>query len=130
MIRLKGFFQHRQVSYWLPVYLYAGLIFLLSSFPLPASPVKVSQIDKIAHFFEYAILALLIYRACVTSPQRRLYQGRVDISVIISVLYAFSDEFHQYFVPQREMDLYDFLMDTLGVCVAILLVSWLQRHRR
>ena len=117
------------IKYWLPALLYAGLIFIGSSIPLPTAPVKVPQIDKVAHFFEYALLALLIYRACLASPQASLYKNRTSISVLTSVLYAFSDEFHQFFVPMRQMDFFDFLADSIGACCAIAIVSLIVKRR-
>lgn len=142
------------IKYWLPVLLYAGLIFVISSIPLPEAPIDIPyfDVDKIAHFFEYAILALLIYRACVNpvrsnpdtecrdadyqrrtsngvnSPRGWLFQNRISISIIGSMIYAFSDELHQYFVPMRQMSLYDFLADALGACCAIIVVSLVTKH--
>ncbi|MEK7449793.1 MAG: VanZ family protein [Planctomycetota bacterium] len=142
-----------QIKYWLPVYLYAGLIFYLSGISLPTVPVKMPAIDKIAHFFEYAILGLLIYRACLSGRQSGLggqldcpvwsgtplslrwtaghlnswltswlYRKRIFFSIFLSVLYAFSDELHQFFVPNRMMSEWDFLADALGAITAIVVI--------
>lgn len=116
------------IKYWFPVLLYAGLIFVSSSIRFPEAPVQVPHFDKIIHFFEYAILALLIYRACVNSPRASLYKNRISISVLGAVPYALLDELHQYFVPMREMSLFDFLADALGACCAIILVSLVAKH--
>lgn len=51
---------------WLPVALWCGLIFFLSSIPdlrIPALGVWDFIFRKIAHFIEYAALTILIYRA-------------------------------------------------------------------
>lgn len=116
------------IKYWLPVLLYAGLIFAGSSIQFPKAPVGIPGFDKIIHFFEYAILALLVYRACVNSPRPGLLQNRISISIIGSMIYAFSDELHQHFVPMRQMSLYDFLADALGACCAIIVVSLITRY--
>jgi VanZ family protein len=39
------------------------------------------------------------------------------MTVIISVLYAASDELHQLFVPGRMCDLNDFIVDSIGVII-------------
>jgi len=39
----------------------------------------------------------------------------------IGCLYAFSDEFHQSFVPGRTSEIGDIIADCLGICMAVLL---------
>jgi len=102
---------------------YAGLIFLVSSFqipPLPASP--AISADKIAHFFEYAILGYFLYRACADSGGWLRARAPV-ISVLVAVIYAFSDEWHQLFVPGRQMSEWDFLFDSLGGIAVVLAMT-------
>lgn len=77
-------------------------------------------IRKGAHFFEYFILSLLLYNYF------RGFMGGKKLfifPVLISFLYACSDEFHQTFVPGRAGMIMDVLIDTTGAIVAILLVS-------
>jgi len=54
--------------------------------------------------------------------------------IAFSVLYAFLDEFHQYFVPYRYFDFYDIVFDTLGIILGyfafILLGLVKERFRR
>lgn len=86
---------------------------------------NVSQdfIRTCAHFLEYAGLAVLIFNA--------LYQtfgfSRPVLSVVISAVYAASDEIHQLFVEGRAFQLSDIAIDTLGaasgVIVLILLIK-------
>ena len=118
--------------YWLPVLIYAGLIFLLSSFSLRAVPKEITHFDYLIHFIEYAILSLLIYRACIHTPAKSFSQHAVFLSIIISVLYGLSDEFHQSFVPDRVISLSDFIFDSLGSLVAASLAGrfWKPRSDR
>jgi VanZ family protein len=46
--------------------------------------------------------------------------GQVWLVVILVVLYGLLDEFHQYFVPGRTVDIYDALADAAGA----LLGAW------
>ena len=50
---------------------------------------------------------------------------RACISLIIGVLYAFSDEIHQMFVADRYSSIYDVMIDGSGVLfgIAILILS-------
>ena len=42
------------------------------------------------------------------------------LSFLFSVIYAFSDEFHQTFVPGRDGNIVDVLIDSSGALVGIL----------
>ncbi|MCK4649117.1 VanZ family protein [bacterium] len=108
--------------YWVPVILYAGLIFTVSSFPLPPPKVEIPFIDKLIHLIEYGILGFLFYRALRVS---RLAKQVFILAIIFSVLYALSDEIHQYFVPGRKFDFWDLAADSLG----IVLVARYLKHK-
>ena len=59
-----GTFVSSGIKRWVPLIVWVGLIFVLSSIP-NINPDKVdlpSWSDKIAHFVEYMIFALLYYR--------------------------------------------------------------------
>ena len=45
------------------------------------------------------------------------------LSFLFSVIYALSDEFHQTFVPGRDGNIVDVLIDSSGALVGILLSS-------
>ncbi|PYK74707.1 MAG: hypothetical protein DME42_04150 [Verrucomicrobia bacterium] len=69
------------------------------------SPLTLVRVEfflrKAAHVSEYAVLAVLLYRAFVHT----VFQSRRALSAGIVLLscaaYAASDEFHQSFVPSR-----------------------------
>lgn len=80
---------------WLPVFLWALLIFYLSSQPQKhASDFFLLDfiIKKSAHVGEYAVLYFLVFRAT---------QKKWLTSLLIVLSYAISDEIHQAFVPGR-----------------------------
>ena len=66
-------------------------------------------IRKGAHFSEYAVLAMLIANALRSCGKLRWF-----LPVVISALYAVTDEIHQYFVPGRACRLLDMGIDTCG----------------
>lgn len=103
------------VKYWLPVYLYAGLIFFYSSlsFPPLLAP-KILHADKLLHLVEYAILGYLIARAARNSSSLRLSRQFRIFAVLLGLLYGLTDEFHQYFVPGRKVEILDLLADGTG----------------
>lgn len=71
-------------------------------------------VRKLAHATEYAILALLWFGALGSKPQ----------AVVITFLYACTDEFHQLFVPGRAGLFTDVLIDTSGA-LAAMIIAWL-----
>lgn len=85
-------------------------------------------VRKAAHFTEYAILALLAARAFSASAHERLRRRWFAVALLLIVLYAFSDEFHQSFVSSRTASVYDSFIDISGGVAA--LVLYLRRQAR
>lgn len=77
-------------------------------------------IRKTAHMTEYAILFLLSYLAMVkiSMSQSRFYNR--SIAVLISLLYACSDEMHQLLVPGRSGRMIDVGIDMAGVLIVLI----------
>lgn len=75
-------------------------------------------VRKAAHFTAYLILGILISIAFSTSIKNRKIQVKI---MIICILYASSDEFHQLFVPGRGSSVIDVMIDTSGALIGILL---------
>ena len=78
-------------------------------------------IRKAAHMTEYAILFLLSYLAMVkiSMSQSRFYNR--SIAVLISLLYACSDEMHQLLVPGRSGRMIDDMAGVLIVLICMIL---------
>ena len=102
------------LRFWLPVYLYAGIIFIYSSQSSPALVPKILYGDKLLHLIEYAILAYLIARAAKNSPSLKLRAHFRILAIGLAFLYGLSDELHQYFVPGREAEILDVLTNGVG----------------
>jgi VanZ family protein len=112
--------------YWLPVALYAGTIFYLSSQSHPEEQLpsilleKVS--DKVLHAVEYAGLGVLCYRAFRWGASRQVASHALLFAIVAASLYGMTDEAHQLFVPFRESSWKDWLADTVGAAIGAL--SW------
>ena len=85
-------------------------------------------IRKCAHFGEYFVYFLLLYRA-VRGRHSGWRWSWGSVALLIAAVYSASDEFHQTFVPSRGPSVYDSLLDTTGACVA-LVALWLWLRRR
>jgi len=81
-------------------------------------------IRKCAHFTEYAILAFWAIRAFSTSSIKFLRNGRFWLAVVLVILIAATDEFHQSFEPSRTGSIYDVLLDCTGGS-AMIFLFWL-----
>jgi VanZ family protein len=113
--------------YWVPVVLYAGVIFFLSaqSHPedqLPSFLFKEVS-DKVLHAVEYGILSLLCYRAYRWAAGPAVARQAVVLAILTASVYGFTDEAHQAFVPLRESSWQDWLADTLGATLAAVAVG-------
>lgn len=79
--------------------------------------VSHNVLRKIAHFTEYAVLGFCMSGAIYfTFSKNRFY-----VPLIPCVLYAVSDEIHQYFVPERACRIFDVFVDSCGSSVGILI---------
>jgi VanZ family protein len=138
----------RFLKYWLPILAWLGLIFIGSTDLLSAehtsriigpilrwfnpdvSAETIARIQffvrKAGHLTEYAILAMLLWRALGSGTR---WQMKMSILFLVAALacaiFAIGDEFHQSFVPSRTASPMDVMIDTCGalvglaICVAV-----------
>lgn len=141
------------LKYWLPVLIWMAVIFAASSDPQSSihssrilapllhwlfpkmSAARIEDINfvfrKCCHVAEYAVFALLVWRALNQSKNNLAPWSwpKVGGTLLIVFLYAASDEFHQIFVATRTPRFHDVVIDTLGGATS-LLVLWIFDRRR
>jgi VanZ family protein len=86
-------------------------------------------IRKAAHFTEYGIFALLLFRAFRSAAVTGWRRSWVVYTFLIIVVYALIDEYHQTLTKTRVGSISDILIDISGG-VAALLGLWLMRRGR
>jgi len=115
----------KKFKYLSPVVLWAVVIFCFSALS-QTKTVEVYWQDfvlkKTAHVVEYGILAMLLYRFYINSGKSK--KRSIAYSLILTVLYAATDEIHQSYVPGREPRVRDVFFDTLG---ASLTLYWINK---
>ena len=140
------------LKYWLPLLIWLGVIFLGSTSLMSAehtsrlivpillwlkpgmSPKTIWIIlvimRKCAHVSEYAILALLLWRALRSGPTLRTKLPTLFSAVLLAcAVFAASDEFHQSFVKSRTPSVGDVLLDVVGALFGLLIcASFARRH--
>lgn len=84
---------------------------------------------KLAHFTEYAILGFLAARAFAGSSRRRLHDHWIIASLILVVVYALLDEFHQSFVRSRTASIFDCLIDIAGGLFVLSCLNYFKRSQ-
>ena len=79
----------------------------------------VYPIRKYAHVFEYFVLYILVFLFinCYDLDLKR----KIIYSMIVCILYACSDEFHQVFVPGRDGKFKDVFVDAFGSSIGLLI---------
>jgi VanZ family protein len=142
------------LKYWLPLLVWLGVIYVGSTSVMSAehtsryivpfllwlkpgmSPNAIWTIlvvaRKCAHVTEYAVLALLLWRALRSVPTLRP-KGLVVFGAVLlgCALFAASDEFHQMFVKSRTPSVRDVLLDVGGAFLGLLIgAAFARRHQK
>jgi VanZ family protein len=110
----------RVLTNWLPVVLWAAVIFTFSAIPNLSTGLGTWDeiLRKGAHLTEYAVLGALLYRAL----------GREPLALAAGLAYAATDELHQYFVRGRHATPVDVAIDGVGIAIGMLV--WLRVRGR
>ena len=106
---------------WLPVVVWAAVIFTFSSIPSLSSGLGTwdTALRKLAHTAEYAVLGALLERALRSPP----------LAFLAGALYAVTDEIHQTFVRGRHGAPVDVAIDSVGVLLGILAYGYATSRR-
>lgn len=125
------------------VILWMILIFIMSSFDDNSSSnqsnfivdivVNILKIDniellsliirKLAHFTEYFILGILV----INMFNRNNISIKYLISIILCIIYACTDEIHQFFVPGRSCQVTDAIIDSMGSIMGVYLYKLINK---
>jgi len=77
--------------------------------------------DKLHHLGAYFIMGILAWRFFNDYFCKPMTVFIFSLS--FCSLYGLSDEWHQYYTPDREADILDWLADTLGACLALMSIQ-------
>lgn len=110
-----------QAIRWLPSIVVMAGIFAASATPasmIPTFGLWDVLVKKSGHFLGYALLGisfLLALKSWKPKPGQ--------LAVMLSFLYAVSDELHQLYTPGRHSSPVDVLIDTLGAAAGVIVIS-------
>lgn len=108
----------KAIVQWVPLGFWIALIFGLSSIPVISDEgLSLPEgFDKVVHFAEYAILAVLFYRGLRYNNSRKWWYVTISV-VLVGVSVAALDEMYQSFIPGRDSSIFDLLADSVGIAV-------------
>ena len=101
-------------------------IFHFSSLPGTSTGRGIPFISIAYHFIIFFLLAFFLFQSIKT--KNKIKASQIITTLLISILYAISDEIHQFFVPLRSCTFFDILIDLAGICLAILIGIYLQKQ--
>ena len=111
----------QRITLWLPVFVWMGVIFFLSSqpsLPTPEDDLLADILSALSHAFVFGVLMTLLLRA-MSGGLRRTSRRQALLPFALTMAYALTDEFHQSFVPNRTPDMFDVILDAIGAGVAL-----------
>lgn len=121
--------QDNNMFAWIPAVLWASLILVFTVLPYNITPtLTIGHFDKMAHFFEFSVLSLLIVRASYRVKVASFYKI-ILFALILGSVYGIVMELSQRFVPGRVSSIYDVYANITGTIFGIIL-GWLLLWRK
>ncbi|MFH1764971.1 MAG: VanZ family protein [Gemmatimonadota bacterium] len=115
----------RHLLSWAPAILWAALLFFFSAqSDLPGAGLFPLS-DKAAHALMFGIFGLALAWGSRNISGKRELAGLI----LLGVLFAASDEWHQAFVPRRQPSPGDFLADVAGLVCGFVMARMLLKRR-
>ncbi|MDR0624447.1 MAG: VanZ family protein [Treponema sp.] len=95
----------------------AVFIWLLSSQSILPKPKGILGFDKLQHLLAFAVLTGAV---CLWVPRKKWKTRSLFFMMIAAAIgsaYGIVDEVHQFFVPGRDCNVWDWIADTLGTAI-------------
>lgn len=141
----------RFVKFWLPTFAWMALIFPLTNRTLSTSRIfnvfmktirlVFPHIDeasagiayiifrKLGHFVGYGLLAYLLFRA-FRGNHKKLWEKEWALKAGgLAIIYGFFDELFQSWVPGRNSNLFDLVIDSAGIITMLMIINWNSRKK-
>lgn len=112
----------KRIRLWIPLAAWIVFIFGISSIPsLSTEEVGLPRgFDKIAHFIEYFVLALLFRRGLSGTDEKK--EAPVVLLILATgLLIGVMDEMYQSLIPGRHSSIFDFSADAAGLLVGTII---------
>jgi len=113
----------KKILSWLWVILWLSVIYWFSNQPDLKSELQYFWdliFRKIAHMAEYFVLCFLFYKAI--NNYKLEFKKVIIVSLILTLIAAGLDEFHQYFTRGRSASAIDVIIDGIGSLILIVIL--------
>ncbi len=88
---------------------------------------SVYPVRKYAHVFEFFVLYVLVF--LYLDCYKMSLKNKLISALVISILYACSDEVHQLFVEGRDGRFIDVIIDSFGSFIGLVLCYFLKKKK-
>lgn len=120
-------FEKRAVSIILVILLTIEIYFF-SSIPGTFQTGGTNLVAVIYHIIVFFLFAFFLF-AAITGKQK-IKTKYIWVVLIISLIHAFLDEFHQMFVPLRDASIRDIIINSLGIFLGIIFYTFIKRKKK
>jgi len=112
----------------IPAIFIAVTVFIASSFEqVPFFSETIIGWDKLIHMSVFFLFSISLQMAIAANRNQWSNKKIGFISSLLALIYALSDEIHQYFVPGRVCDFWDFAADAIGIFISLFFVNFISR---
>ena len=123
---IKFFEKHNKIS-WAITILIAIFIFYISSLTFESRGGKGFGIETVLyHFIVFFFLTFFLLISLINGKKK----NTISLAIIVSIIYAISDEVHQLFVSGRDGSIKDVLIDSAGIFLASFLYILILKLRK
>ena len=110
---------------YIPLIIYWLILIVGTSLPVDRLPL-IGLSDKLNHLFAYFGLSILLNLTLIYQRKSRLLFDKATlVTIIICLFYGVIDELHQIFIPGRFAETLDWVADSLGTLIGVLVLNFL-----
>lgn len=122
--------KHHKYLINIPLIIYWLILFILTSLP-GKEAITIGVNDKIEHFGAYGLLSAILYLNLFFQEKFKLLSKYpATFTIIVASLYGMLDELHQLFVPGRSADVIDWLADSIGAVLGVIIIRFILQKIR
>jgi VanZ family protein len=119
--------KNKKLLVFTPLVVYWIVLLAATSIPAASMP-SIGVADKLNHFLAYFVLSVLLFLTLLFQEKFDLSLSRIAIyTFLISTVYGVLDEVHQMFIPGRSAEFLDWVADSIGGGLGVLLMMYLVR---
>jgi VanZ family protein len=105
----------------------AIVIFLFSNIP---TPIGEKTGLNLATFYHFGVFFMFTFFLTLSLINKKISNKTILIVLLISLIYAISDEFHQLFVVGRFASVKDILIDFAGSILSVLILKVIEKFNK